>query len=270
MNPHEWLANELAQKRASNPRYSLRLFALKLGFAPGRLSEYISGKRALSFKQAEKIADRLGYDAETRVAFFNSVAPQTKASKKEAPEVERKLSDESYRKLTADAFSVIADWQHFAILSLMDVEGFKMDEEWIGSRLGISTRDVRFAIAKLEHVKLIERRNGKWRKIENDHSTTHDVPSAALKISHRQSLSQAIDAIDEIPVEFRDITSITMAVDPATLPEAKKLIKNFRRRLSALMESGTQTEVYNLNVQLVPVTKLKNLKSKNTKVPRDN
>ena len=39
-------------------------------------------------------------------------------------------------------------------------------------------------------------------------------------------------------------------------PEAKRLIKNFRRKMATLLTQGLKTDVYNLNVQLVPVTKV--------------
>ncbi|MGZ3740999.1 MAG: DUF4423 domain-containing protein, partial [Bdellovibrionota bacterium] len=62
-------------------------------------------------------------------------------------------------------------------------------------------------------------------------------------------------AIEAVPTEERDITSMTMAIDPRRLPLAKTLIRKFRFRLADLLETGDRTEVYNLNVQLVPVTK---------------
>jgi uncharacterized protein (TIGR02147 family) len=76
-----------------------------------------------------------------------------------------------------------------------------------------------------------------------------------LKRSHRESILQAAEALDSIPTAERDITSMTMAIDPRKLPLAKTLIREFRFRLAELLETGNRTEVYNLNVQLVPVTK---------------
>ena len=36
--------------------------------------------------------------------------------------------------------------------------------------------------------------------------------------------------------------------------EAKEKIAHFRREMAGLLEIGTKTEVYNLNIQLVPVS----------------
>ena len=81
------------------------------------------------------------------------------------------------------------------------------------------------------------------------------MESQALRISHRQSIEQALLALNEIPIELRDITSITMAIDLKRLPLAKKIIKEFRLKMSDVLEKGDQSEVYNLNIQLLPVSR---------------
>jgi hypothetical protein len=43
---------------------------------------------------------------------------------------------------------------------------------------------------------------------------------------------------------------------PAKVLQAKKLIKEFRRNLSRFLERGDQNEVYRLNIQLFPVTRV--------------
>ena len=81
------------------------------------------------------------------------------------------------------------------------------------------------------------------------------MESQALRISHRQSIEQALLALNEFPIELRDITSITMAIDLKRLPLAKKIIKEFRLKMSDVLEKGDQSEVYNLNIQLLPVSR---------------
>jgi hypothetical protein len=55
-------------------------------------------------------------------------------------------------------------------------------------------------------------------------------------------------------LESRDVTSITLAVDPGKLRLASEAIKRFRRELAGLLETGQRTEVYHLNIQLIPIT----------------
>jgi uncharacterized protein (TIGR02147 family) len=248
VSPRGWLENEFKKKRAKNSRYSLRMMARQLDLPSGRLSEIINGKRKVTRKLAEKIANRLSFTPEQREKFLATVERSKKSTDQfETPD---------YKQLSIDSFYLIADWYHFAILNLMNVKGFESDPAWIARRLGISSVEVKSAIDRLIRLGLIEVDGSVFRSVEANLTTTHDVDSVALKLSHKQSLQQAIEALDEVPVFERDITSITMAVDTSKLPLAKEMIRQFRRKLCALLEnSSSRNEVYNLNVQLVPVSK---------------
>jgi uncharacterized protein (TIGR02147 family) len=102
---------------------------------------------------------------------------------------------------------------------------------------------------------LLKKFKGRWISTKINLETSHDVASAALRKSHKQTLEQAIEALDNVELSQRDITSITMAIDVKKIPLAKEMIRKFRRELAAALETDKRTEVYNLNVQLVPVSK---------------
>lgn len=232
----ELIRTEFQNRKHSNPSYSLRAFAKTLGIQPGRLSEYLNGNRTISNQMAEKVATRLGLNS----SIFKTHSLQNVDF----------IEDE--------IFSVIADWQHFAILSLMDTKNFINDPKWIGDRLGISTFEAKEAIRRLIRVGILETKNQHLLKTKKNVFTSSDRESNALKLSHTQSLQQSISALHDVPLELRDITSITMAINTKKLPLAKKMIKEFRRKLCEFLEDGNQSEVFNLNIQLVPVTKILN------------
>lgn len=236
------LKEEFCRRRDKNPRYSMRAFAASLRIPSGRLSEIFSGKRNLSAKLSKKILLQMAASTESHRRFSEAIAgvPQT--------------SD--YLLLEEDRFSVIADWYHFAILSLIETKNFSPNSHWIAKRLGISAVQSEMALERLLRLGLLERDSQSRLRLAQAHTTTtSDIPSGALKASHRQTLEQAIECLETVDVEEREISSITMAIDVHKLPEAKKLVKDFRRRLAKLLEQGQRTEVYNLNIQLVPVTK---------------
>lgn len=251
-SPQIILQEEFNRRKRINDRYSLRMLARKLDLPPGRVSELLSGKRKMTQKTAEKIANRLGYDPDQRKQLFDALKYSNGNF-----ELEESIEENDFKPLDSDSFYVIADWYHFAILSLMELDDFDSTEKWIADRLGISIVQVKSALQRLQRLGLIAtNHDGKWVQQQENTTTTHDLESVALKMSHKQSLEQAIDAIDNISVDLRDITSMTMAIDLERLPKAKLLIKNFRRQLCAFLEGTPQkNEVYNLNIQLIPVTK---------------
>jgi uncharacterized protein (TIGR02147 family) len=260
MEPRELIQQEWAVRRERNPAFSLRSFAKFLELPPGRLSELLSGKRALTHALAQRIADRLGLPPDARAALFGAVRGRRRA----AGGAVAATADPVYRQLTVDAFHVIAGWHHFAILSLRDCEGFRPDHAWIARRLGIGPHEVRLALTRLERLGLIERKGARgWDRTAAHLTTTHDVRSAGLRRGHRGILGRAIDALEEVDVAARDVTSMTFALDPARIPEAKKALAAFRRKFARRFETGTgRTEVYTLALQLFPLTRLKQEKKR--------
>lgn len=234
-----WLASEFRRRKETNPAFSLRAFARQLDVPPGRLSEVLSGKRPLNARLISHFSEKLGLSPNQQRALS---LPNEKA-------------DQGHELLAQDTFQAIADWENIALLSLVETEGFRSDPRWIGRRLGISAVEARDALERLVRLGLLAHKGAKIVKTSAELRTTNELSSAALRKSHRQTLTQAVDALESVPLEERDITSITMAIDPDKLPLAKELIRDFRYRLAALLETGKKKEVYNLNVQLVPVTK---------------
>ena len=52
---------------------------------------------------------------------------------------------------------------------------------------------------------------------------------------------------------------MTMAIDPLKLPEAKKLISAFNRKMSRFLEGGDKKEVYELQISLFSLQKKRSL-----------
>jgi uncharacterized protein (TIGR02147 family) len=95
------------------------------------------------------------------------------------------------------------------------------------------------------------------------------VKNTALQRAHQRQLQDAINTLESISLELRDITSMTFATDPEKLPEAKALIKDFRRKLSHLLQSGRKSEVYRLQIQLLPLTEVRPPRSQGRKLSGD-
>ena len=73
-------------------------------------------------------------------------------------------------------------------------------------------------------------------------------------------MSLGIDALTDTPKAERDISTITMNVNPERLPELKKMFENFRKQVVefAGTEIKSDDEVYQMNLQLFPVTQVNN------------
>lgn len=240
---HTLLQDAFNERRTRNPRYSLRAFSRDLGISVTALSKVFRYERNLSPRNIRRLADFLAL----------SPAEIEKLSARKLGD--RKGSEEKDTLLEEDTFRLISDWYYFAILGLSRTKNCKSDIEWIAKRLGITKVEAVGAVKRLERLKLVERRGRKLVRTSEPVRTTSDIPSPALKKFHSQQLELARESITHVPVELRDITSITMAIDPNRLKLAKEKIAEFRNLLCELLEGVEQTDVYLLSIQLFPLKK---------------
>jgi uncharacterized protein (TIGR02147 family) len=255
MNEQLALQNLLRERfgeiRATNPAFSLRAFAKKLGLDSGALCSFMNGKRRVSRKMAGKISDAMGFDPQERAEILSGFKENTLATQPISGEPLR------YLQLTADQFRIIAKWHHFAILSLMETKGFRSNPEWIANRLGLTKTQVQDALGRLKRLGMISvDASGKIRQGKSKYRTPDDVTNLSLRQGHAENLELGKQSLVRGSVDQRDFTAVTMAIDPNKLPDAKVLIRKFQDDLAALLESGQQTEVYKLCVQLFPLTVL--------------
>lgn len=252
-SPNHWLEAEYLKRRQKNPRYSLRAFSQLLDLPSGRVSQLLSRKRNLTAKLGQKIATQLGLDPQ-RANEFLSLIHSEKTERKKNPGLPPPAG--FYAPLDMDEFELIADPVHFSILSLLETKGFPGDQKSIARSLSLSSIETRAAVDRLARLGFVRLDSEGKLKLARPPglTTSHDVQSQALRHAHKKVLEESVAALEEVAVELRDITSITMSGDPRKLVEAKKRIRDFRRSLCEFMEKGHNSEVYRLNIQLVPIT----------------
>ncbi|WP_413291057.1 TIGR02147 family protein [Bdellovibrio sp. HCB337] len=245
-----WLQQQFTDRCKRNPRYSLRAFAQLLKMDASSLSQIFAGKRKVSTKVITSVCEILGSSPEQQELFIK------KAKSKFKYNGTADGQDSSYEVLSQDAFKVISDWYHFAILELINVDGFQGRAAWCAKALNITTAEAQIALERLERLSLIRQEDGQW--VRTNKLITNFAPgvtSVAHKHMQRQILQMALDAIDTVHAEEKDITCMTMAIDIEKIPQARKIISKFRRDLSAYLEEGAQSRVYQLAIQLYPVSK---------------
>jgi uncharacterized protein (TIGR02147 family) len=246
----------LSLKQRNNPHYSLRAYARDIGIHPATLSQIINGKRALPVKDSEKVIKRLNLGPKERSLFIDSLTKsKTYNQIKISEEDNRLVLDESY-------YKIIAEWEHFAVLELFNISDFLRTKEDVAERLDLTANRTDVVINNLLICKLLETdTEGKFVKIHSDVKTADDIVSQALRDSHKEAMQMGIAKVEEIAIELRDFSSYTLAVDMNKIPEAKSLIREFRKKMAALLDEGDRKEVYQLAIQFYPLSNLNTIKS---------
>lgn len=246
-----WLQQEFVRRCRMNPNYSIRAFANFLKTDSSSLTQILRGTRNASVKMIERFADLLEASPEIRLVIVADAKKKQRRKFALPPQSE----PESYLQLQEDIFNMMADWYHYAILELSKIPGFDPSPRWIAVKLGLSTTEARIAIERLQRLSLLVKENGKLKASTDLVTNAGGLPtSEAMRSLQRQVLQKALRSIEETPPERKDITSMTMAIDERKLPEARTMIKEFRRRLCDFVEDGVPSAVFNLGIQLYPLT----------------
>ena len=73
---------------------------------------------------------------------------------------------------------------------------------------------------------------------------------------HYSQSSRSVQSLDQVPVNERDISGLTIGISEGAFEKITKEIAEFRRRISSIvMEDSGEERVYRLNVQLFPLTR---------------
>lgn len=247
------LRNTLAQRRERNPAYSLRAFAKSLRMEASAVSELMNGKRLATLPIALRIADALALSPAEREALLSQAVDRRRKDFRRASLPLQSVA--SRMQLSQDQYQTIAEWQHFAILSLAETEGFRSDPEWIAGRLGLTKSKVEASVRRLVRLEMLREENGQLEPTGLAYATPDEIRDASVRSGHFQNLDLARASLENDELSARDFGAMTMSIDPDLLPEAKRRIREFRRELSAFLESGRKREVYKVCLQLFPLTK---------------
>lgn len=255
----ETLVKELGRKRFKNPSYSLRAFARQLGISSSSLSEIMNGKRRVSAKLALRIITRLDLTAEEneKLICLYQEEISNKKSTKASLNRDAITKQKNMLRLMAADYNTTAKWYYYGVLSLAETKDFKADPEWISERLNISLKESKEALERLIELGALGITDEGVSFKGINLKTTDEIKSLAVQSSHLNQMELAKKSLVNDPIDLRDFTSITFAIDVSKLQQAKLLIRDFRKRLSLLLESGNQSEVYIFSSYLYPVSKRK-------------
>jgi uncharacterized protein (TIGR02147 family) len=255
------LRDILSRKMNRNPAFSLRAFARDLGVSHTYLSLVMNGKKQLSMKKIVEFIQILGLEQAEANLFLKAGSRESRGRAfAKAKSSKRGLDADStpYFELETDRFRYLSDWYHLAILDLTLIRGFKNNSKWIARRLGLSVTQVDDAIERLKRLDLLETRDGKLTKKDSRLIVHSKLPDAAIRAFHRQMMSKAIDILEAHKPEdldARDISAVTIPINPAKLAEAKRRIKTFRRSLWNYLSDEHASELYQFNLQLFPLSR---------------
>ena len=243
---------------------SYRAFARRAGLkSPNYLKLVIEGARNLSSKMAEQFAKALGLDGEPAGYFVDLVAfNQASTQKERNRQYSRLTSFRSYKKahrLDIAHAAYHSAWYLPAIRELAATPRFQSDPEWVGNALlpPITRAEAQRALETLIELGMLVREpDGRLRQAEALVSTGPETKGLFIANYHRAMMERAAAAIDLIPPEERDISSLTLCTGEDGIQRLKARVQRFRRELLEQSEmEDDPVRVVQLNFQIFPLSR---------------
>lgn len=260
----KFLSDYYAAAKENSRVFSYRYLARRAGFSsPNFIKLVMDGKRNLGDESIESVAKAFDLD-EDEARFFAALVEFDQAATAdqqneafEAIAASRRFR--SARRIDHGMFEYLSHWYYPAIREMAAREDFTDDPEWIAEQLWprVSRKKVERALELLfDYELLVRQEDGSVSRGEPTLTTGHEVNSLAIGNFHRQMMERAADSIVNVDRELRDISGQTVCIPSTMVATMKERIHEFRESMLELCDSkDSPTEVYQLNVQLFPLTR---------------
>jgi len=258
-----YLRDYYTSKKASSRAFSYRSFSKRAGVSsPNYLKLVIEGKRNLGARMVERFAEACGLEGEAARYFSQLVAfNQAKTSVEQAQHYEKLTAFKRYReahKLELAHAAYYSEWFMPAIRELAASRDFRADPEWIADQLipNITPLQAARALETLIELRLLVKDAGRLVQADALLSTGPETRGLHIAAFHRAMTQRALESIDLVQAQDRDISSLTLCLSRGGLRAFKERIQRMRRELLELSALEADPEqVVQINFQLFPLSR---------------
>ena len=263
-----YLKDWIESRKSVDSKFSLRKLAQTAGLTPGYLSMVLSGERVLSGKSLAKILPELQLNKTERSFFEAMHLLGTSDSEEVRLEAFHRMSQfTAYSKSNqkeSETYQYLNHWYHLAIRELTAHPEFKLDAEWIRSklRIKISLSEINDAISFLVKGRFIEiNTDGTITPPDRNIDCSGGVYRISLTQYHRQMFKLAEQSLHNTRDTERNIMGHTFSVSPDKYSQVKDVIHEAIQKIQEISdrkEPGTNTKktaVYHIELALFPLTK---------------
>lgn len=259
-----YLSDWFEAKKASNKRFSHRLFARKAGHKnPSLLLLVTQGKRNLSPTNVAGFGRALGLSADEARFFGHLVALEQASTADEQNEAWQHISASrrfrEARALDGQGFEVISRWYHSALHELARRDDFEADPSWVARTLRprITKTQARDALDLLFSLGMLERdEHGRVEPRDVSLATPHEVAGLAARNYHDGMLDLARQSITGSARDERHLCAVTVCIPRDLVPLLKREFDAFQERLLDLCDGaeGDREQVYQAHLALFPLS----------------
>lgn len=247
-------------RKEVDKNFSLRTWAKEMELSSvSPLKEIINGRRKVKSKYADFLLKGLQLN-EFEEIFFHTLIKLENCR----DEAERKMFLTLLKDLTpteilsrkeSDNQDIFSHWVYMAVLSMSKLKDFKLTEENICKTLkgDVDEEFIKLVLYKLiNEGLLIKDDQGNLIKKYDVTTMKNDIKYKSVENYFHQVFDLAKNEISS-PIDQREFQCFSMPIKAENIEIAKKMIRDFRYKLSLLGEENAD-EVFQMNMQFFPLT----------------
>jgi uncharacterized protein (TIGR02147 family) len=256
----EFMRDYYEEKKRGNPYMSYRYLGNHMQLDSGFLLKVLQGKLHLAERSLPIVCTFYKF-SEKETQYFNMLVNYNKA--KSATDIKMyfeqlmSLRDSRARPVAEYQYEFYQKWYHSAIHALLSIYEFKGEYKKLGSLLSpaITAKQAQESIVLLKKLGLvIKDDDGVYRPKDLFITSGEKWHSGAIRDFQKETINLSSQALDLYPKELRDISTVTIALSAKDLPEIRERIRQFRQSILSLENDNTPDTVYQINIQVIPVT----------------
>ncbi len=238
-------------------------FAASARIDPSTLSRILNRKRSLSLDMAEKIGRSAGLKKK-RLAYFLLLVKMAKEKTEGGKSLVRSELEEAkscrQKKIGPEQYMLFEKWYLLALRELIKISPINLQRDCSKAarlfRPPVTESQVRKGIRTLLDLQLaVADENGIVKALDTDVSTGDYWDSLTIHNYQREMATIAVSALDSIPRDERDFSTLVLGLSREGFAAARRIIKECRQRLLELEDAQGKhgDTLYHMNMHLFPV-----------------
>jgi len=257
-----YLRDYYKERKSQQPYFTYRFIAQRLHVDHSFLVKIFMSHKHLAVKSIDTLNEILKHSKKESEYFKLLVLYGRSKSRDEMKnyfEQILKYLEFSSAQVDKDKYEYFQNWYNIAVRELVGLGAFTGDYEKL-ARLTIPkirSSEAKAAIALLLRLGLIEKDNaGKYSVVSRFITPGENFRALSLREFQASAGRLAVEALETIPKEERDISSITVTLSEQSLAAIKEQIRLTRQEIFKIAQDDLHADrVYNLNLQLFPFSK---------------
>jgi uncharacterized protein (TIGR02147 family) len=243
--------------------FSYRYIQSKTGIDPGYLYKVFQGKKALPQKKVPAIAEMLNFCKREKEYFALLVQYGKAKSNENIRRYFEKLlqfREIPTRTVMAGEYEYYTKWYYAALRQILSIIPFRGDYASLARMTvpAITPGEAKKGVALLCKLGLVKKlEDGAFQVADKFLSTGEGWLSIGVRRFQQETIGLAHRALDTVPRDQRDISTVTVTLSKQGFDEARKRIRRFRQDMLELVNmNGDPAGVYHVNVQMIPIGRL--------------